>query len=171
MSILPFVCSNGAVHFADPEWFSFFCAVGLLDGIRDGRLQAVARLPYVNSVHQFLKALVVEFRCRQQVVPVLAEWLKNRDGATANRPIARNFAAYVLGMIGATEAQEDLACAAAQDRGQDVRLYAVAALGKLRARQQLPALRSLFASEVDSQVRLMIAQAVCRITGVAEFEM
>jgi hypothetical protein len=80
-------------------------------------------------------------------------------------------AAYVLGMLGAIDAQEDLARAAVDDLGQDVRLYCVTSLGKLRARQQLPVLKQLYAREADQQLRLMIAQAICRMTGVADYEM
>jgi HEAT repeat protein len=97
--------------------------------------------------------------------------LTSEDGCTDNRPIARNFAAYVLGMIGAIDAQDDLARAIQSDRGREVKLYAIAALGKLRARQQMTVLKELFFHEADPNTRLMIAQAMCRMTGVAEYEM
>jgi hypothetical protein len=167
----PLVLQGREFHFAEPAWFAFFCAAGVMDAILASKVEAVVRTPYINDVHQYLKALALERRAVNKLSPVLRRWLVSEDGCTDNRPIARNFAAYVLGMIGAVDAQDDLVRAIQSDRGRDVRLYAVAALGKLRARQQMPVLRDLFAHEADPTVRLMIAQAVCRITGVAEFEM
>ena len=171
LSAAPLSRANGEVHFSDQEWFFFCCAVGLTQAIISGDVTSVARYPYSNPVHQYLKGLALEWKLTKALVPVLRQWLTNGDGATANRPIARNFAAYVLGILGASEAQEDLARAIAIDSGKDVRLYCVTSLGKLRARQQLPVLKELYAREPDPMFRLTIAQAICRMTGVAEYEL
>ena len=83
--------------------------------------------------------------------------------------VARNFAAYVLGMLGAIEAHEDLARAIHEDAGDGVRAYAILSLGRMRARVQLPMLVELFGRASDAAERLMIAQAVSRMVGVADY--
>lgn len=167
----PLARAGHELHFADAEWFYFCCAHGLTEAIAARRVEAVARRPYINPVHQYLKGLVQERRALGRLSPVLRGWLANRDGSTANRPVARNFAAYVIGMLGDVDAQEDLARAIAEDSGRDVRLYCVTSLGKLRARQQLPVLKELYGREPNPQFRLTVAQAICRMTGVADYEM
>ena len=89
----------------------------------------------------------------------------------ANKPIVRNFAAYVLGMLGALEAQDALARACETDRGQDVALYSVTSLGKIRSRRYLDLLVDQFEKVSDSHLRLTIGQAICRIIGIAEYEL
>ncbi|WP_433936332.1 HEAT repeat domain-containing protein [Sorangium cellulosum] len=163
------VTPDGAVYFSGPEWFQLFCAVGLIDAIERGDIRAVERVPYVNEVHQLLPLLVGPRR--QRVLAVLSAWLANQDGALDGKPVVRNFAAYELGVLQAREAHEVLATAAETDRGRDVQLYCVAALGKLRSRRQLPLLVKLFFRVGDSHTRLMIAQAICRITGVVPYEL
>jgi hypothetical protein len=157
------------VSFVAEEWFYLYCAFGLLDAIAEGRLEAVSRRPYVNPVHQYLSALGrVE---RPRLVPTLIDWLCDATGATRSKPVARNFAAYVLGMIGAQEAEDVLAESAQNDRGQDVRLYCATSLGKLRSRRHLDVLIRLHGREPDASIRLMIGQAICRVCGIAEYEL
>jgi hypothetical protein len=156
------------VRFANPEWFYLFCAIGLADAVALGDLGAVERRRYVNPVHQYLQALCVGDQ-RTAVVGVLRRWLLDADGVTGRKPIARDFAAYVLGMLGATEAHEDLAHVIAHDTAEAVRMYCVASLGRMRARAQLPMLTDLFRRPNTDDMRLMIALAVSRMVGVADY--
>jgi hypothetical protein len=165
----PLVTVKQQLYFAGPEWFSYFCAAGLVDAICQGRLDAVDRRPYVNAVHQYLKVLAVKNKAA--IVNMLRCWLRNDENLTYGRPISRNFAAYVLGMLGALDAQDDLARAIGDDEGEDVQLYCITSLGKLRARRQLPVLVNLFSRTSDLRIRLMAAQAVCRMVGIARYEL
>jgi hypothetical protein len=163
---------DGIVRFAAPEWFYFFCAVGLLDAIVTGGWDAVERHPYVNNTHQYLAALVERYsEKRSRVIATLSEWLTGATSAGRGRPIVRNFAAYVLGMISAVEAEDELAQAARDDQGQDVPTYAICALAKLRSRRHLGLLVRLRGRASDERQRLLIGQAICRITGVAHYEL
>lgn len=74
-------------------------------------------------------------------------------------------------MLGSLHAQDDLARAARDDRGQDVRLYCITSLGKLRSRRHLMLLVRLYREETDPRLRLTIGQAVCRIVGIAHYEL
>jgi hypothetical protein len=173
---LPFICPRpllttaaGEVFYADGEWFSYFCAAGLAEALCEGRLEAVSTRPYLNSIHQFLSALVR--RDERPVTKTLIGWLTNEGGRTGTRPVARNFAAYVLGMINAIEAQEALAQAMHNDRGEDVATYCITSLGKLRARTYLPRLVEMFQHERDDRLRLILSQAVATMVGVARFDL
>jgi hypothetical protein len=157
------------LRFSSPEWFFYFCAIGLEAAIKRDDLGAVSRVPYVNSVHQYLAAL--GRREPTLLASRLMAWLSGSKSDTYGRPIARNFAAYVLGMIGARQAEEALIAAAEQDRGKDVRMYSITSLGKLRSRRSLDALVRLYRREQDDRVKLIIGQAVCRICGIAEYEL
>jgi len=161
--------SNDSVYFATPQWFYFFCAIGLIDAICRADMTAVALVPYVNPVHQVFSALAVTRR--ERIIEVLGMWLANRDGTTTSQPIVRNFSAYVLGMLGAIEAQDLLAEAAQYDEGSGVQLYCITSLGKLRARRHLALLAKLFFQVAEDYTRLVTAQAICRITGVARYEL
>ncbi len=161
--------SDGEVAFADAEWFSYFCAVGLADAICQGRLEAVALRPYWNPVHQYLSAYVR--RENLSITQTLIRWLTNADGSTGALPVARNFAAYVLGMIGAVEAQDVLAETMRRDIGEDVQTYCITSLGKLRARRYLPRLVGMFQKESNQIRRLLLSQAVSNIVGFARFDL
>jgi hypothetical protein len=167
----PLVREGAGVAFSHPEWLFFFSANGLVSAILQGDLEAVSRRPYVNPVHQYFKYFCGRDKAR--ITHVLRRWLVNADGATTGKPIARNFAAYVLGMIGAIEAQDDLAQAIQDDPGRDVKLYAIASIGKLRARPQLPVLVNTFNQSApnDGEIRDMAAQAVSRMIGLLNYEM
>jgi len=158
------------LYFGSMEWFYFFCAAGLLDAVTAGDVRAVERRPYINPIHQYLQALAVGQR-RTLVVPTLRRWLVNAGGVTEGKPVARNFAAYVLGMLGAVEAHEDLARVIDEDDGEGVREYCVASLGRMRARVQMPMLADLFKRTEDADLRLMIAQAISRMVGAADYPM
>jgi HEAT repeat protein len=167
----PVLRRNGASHFAAEEWFHFFCAMGLITAITNDDVEAVSTHPYVNEVHQFLAAVSARRKLRPTLSKTLRRWLLDTDGITAARPVARNFAAYVLGMIECTEAQDDLVQAMESDRGEDVRLYCITSLGKLRARRYLPELIQAFEEARDSRVRNLVAESICRMTGLANFEL
>jgi hypothetical protein len=161
---------GGDVYFADSEWFAYFCAVGLAAAITEGRLEAVATRPYPNPVHQYLSAYVQREQLKQ-VLPTLVRWLSNCDGITNGLPVARNFAAYVIGMLGNIDAQDDLAQALRNDPGEDVAIYCVTSLGKLRSRRHVPLLLRLFQQETDPRRRLLLSQAVCNTVGIAHYEL
>lgn len=165
----PFLEDRERVYFGDAEWFFFFCAVGLVDAIRRGQVESVERRPYTNPVHQLFKILAQRYR--SEIVSTLRSWLLNANDVSYGRPIARNFAAYVMGMLGAVEAQDDLARAIREDEGEDVKLYCITSLGKLRARRQLPVLVEVYNRTPDLTVRLTVAQAVCRMVGIAHYEL
>jgi hypothetical protein len=158
------------LYFGSIEWFYFFCAAGLLDALAAGDVRAVERRPYVNPIHQYLQALAVGER-RRLVVPTLRRWLLSAGGITEGKPVARNFAAYALGMLGAVEAHEDLARVIDEDDGDGIRAYCVASLGRMRARVQMPMLADLFKRTEDADLRLMIAQAISRMVGAADYPM
>lgn len=159
--------TNG-VQFSSEEWFYFFCAVGLLYALRAGDQAAVQRRRYINPVHQYLQALLVG-AARTDIVPVLRRWVLNTNGSAAGQPIARDFAAYVLGMAGAIEAHEDLAHVIVHDPDEEVRSYCIASLGRMRARVQLPLLVRLYERAQSEDMRLLIAQAISRMVGVADY--
>jgi HEAT repeat protein len=97
--------------------------------------------------------------------------LCSRKGINAVRPITRNFAAYVLGMVGADEAADDLAESLEQDEAAEVRFYCVTSLGKLRSRKHLSLLRNTYKMSRQAIEQGMIAKAICRIVGIARFEL
>jgi hypothetical protein len=155
--------------FYDRQWFSFFCAIGLFSAIAAGDTKAVELLPYANTVHQFLGALGRQQQ--EKLTPNLIRWLANTDRVTEGKPVVRNFAAYVLGMIGANEAQDALAYAARNDNGQDVALYSISSLGKLRARRHLKRLIDFFSEQSEDYLRMTASQAICRSIGIADYEL
>jgi hypothetical protein len=157
------------LFFHDQQWFSFFCAAGLSSAIMAGQMQAVELRPYMNTVHQYLSVLGRQHP--ERLAPNLMRWLANTDRVTEGKPIVRNFAAYVLGMIGASEAQDILAHAARYDRGEDVALYSICSLGRLRARHHLRRLVDFFSEQDQAHYRLMASQAICRSVGIAEYEL
>jgi hypothetical protein len=167
----PLVLKEGRLFFSHTEWFFFFCAFGLVPAIVEGKVDAVLFRPYVNPVHQYFKAL--SSIQRTEIIRTLRSWLINSGGVTSGKPIARNFAAYVLGMIGAIEAQDDLAQALQEDPGEDVKLYSITSIGKLRARRQLQVLVNVFNQSLpgEEQIRDTAAQAICRIVGFLSYEL
>jgi len=165
---LPLALVNNRVYFAHSEWFYYFCARGLVDAICADDFKAVERTPFLNPVHQYLSVLAE--RDRPRIVSVLVGWLLNDGGKTTSKPVVRNFAAYALGMLKAKEAEDALAKAMKKDRGQDVQLYCIASLAKIRSRRYLPALIDLYFNS-DSRSREMLGQAICRIVGIAEYEL
>jgi hypothetical protein len=158
---------GGAVHFADYEWFWYFAAVGLADAVRAGRTDAVARWPYLNEVHQYLAGYVRQEQI--DLLPTLRRWLRNEGGVTTGTPVVRDFAAYVLGMLGDIESQDWLAEALDRDESEDVRTYCITSLGKLRSRRYLPRLVERYNTTSDPRRRLLLAQAVSNIAGIARF--
>lgn len=167
----PLLSNATSISFSHPEWLFFFCGMGLVPAVLEENLEAVSSRPYVNAVHQYFKYFSHLEKAR--ITDVLRRWLVNADGVTYGKPIVRNFSAYVLGMIGAIEAQDDLAQAIQDDPGSDVKLYSIASIGKLRARPQLPLLVNVFNQSAPSEgeIRDMAAQAVCRMIGFLDYEM
>jgi hypothetical protein len=161
------------IYFATSDWFFFSCALGLVHAIRRNDPSPTMRLPYMNPIHQYLAALVglPYAGARREVVNVLRSWLTNRGAVTSGMPITRNFAAYVLGMLGAGEAENELADALRSDSGQDVATYCITSLGKIRSRRKLELLKRLFADVSDNDRRILIAQVVARIVGIAMYEL
>jgi hypothetical protein len=159
---------GGGLRFASQEWFFYFCAVGVVTAIVADDVHSVERRPYINEVHQYVQALAVG-DLRMALIPILRKWLRGDGRVTEGKPVARNFAAYVLGMIGATDACDDLARVLREDSGEDEQFYAVASLGLMRARVQLPVLVALFNETENERLRLMIAQAVSRMVGIADY--
>ncbi|HEY6176329.1 MAG TPA: hypothetical protein VIX73_17860 [Kofleriaceae bacterium] len=169
--LTPFVSAlpDSGVRFAHAELFYLACASGLLDAIVRGDPAAMERKEYVNQVHQYLATLIDRTADIATVTSVLCDWLARRSGSKAVRPTARNFAAYVLGMINAHGAADQLAESLVEDSGAGVRMYCITSLGKLRSRRHLPLLRSAYNDREYSQEQDMIAKAICRIIGVAGF--
>jgi hypothetical protein len=155
--------------FSSHSWFQYYCARGLIDAILGDSWSAVENVPYENGVHQYLAALAPEHT--QDLATVLVHWLNGANGKTVSRPIVRNFAAYVLGMIGAVDAQDDLARAFQDDDGEGVRQYCVTSLGKLRSRRHLALLVEHYDRGGDFGLRGLLGQAICRIVGIARFEL
>jgi len=163
--------ANRGSQFAHQEVFFLACASGLLAAVARQDTSAVEHKPYVNEVHQYLAALVARTPDRSNIVAVLRTWLSRRSGINGVRPIARNFAAYVLGMVGADEASDQLAESLVEDEVAEVRLYCVTSLGKLRARRHLALLRDTYKSSREAIEQETIAKAICRIIGIARFEL
>lgn len=171
--LAPFVTElpGSGIRFAHDELFYLACASGLLDAISRNDPTATERKQYVNQVHQYLSTLIDRTADVANVTAVLCDWLARRSGAKAVRPTARNFAAYVLGMIGAHCAADQLAESLVEDPGDGVRLYCITSLGKLRSRRHLALLRGAYHDRQYAQQQEMIARAICRIIGVARFEL
>ena len=130
-------------------------------------MEAVWKKPYQNDIHEFLKVLAIKHR--PALTKTLVAWLTREGGVTDNLPIARNFAAYVLGTIGATDAANALARTAQQDRGLDVRLYCVTSLAKLRSRRHLSTLVRLYHDPDNREIEDTVAAAICHIVGIARY--
>jgi hypothetical protein len=163
------VSPGHGIRFAHAELFYLACASGLLCAIAERDPTAMERKQYINQIHQYLATLVDRTADLQMVTNVLCDWLARRSGSNTVRPTARNFAAYVLGMIGAHGAADQLAESLVEDDGANVRLYCITSLGKLRSRRHLPLLRSAYHERKYLQEQEMIAKAICRIIGVARF--
>lgn len=160
---------NGEICFADPEWFCFFCGIGLCHAILESRVEVVCQRPYPNAVHQYVRGCAN--RLNLNLSKPLIDWLTGADGRTRALPVARNFAAYELGMLEAFDAQEALGDALEHDSGKDVGTYCITSLGKLRSRLFLPRLVQRFQMEQTSGRRLLLAQAISRIVGVAQYDL
>ena len=171
--LAPFVLETAdkEIKFAHAELFFLACASGLLDAILRQDPTPTEQKPYINPIHQYLAALVHRTSDISTVAKSLCNWLGRRSGVDAVRPTSRNFAAYVLGMIGAHDAIDQLAESFIEDSGDGVRLYCVTSLGKLRSRRHVPILRSAYKDARYLPEQMMIAKAICRITGVAHFEL
>jgi hypothetical protein len=74
-------------------------------------------------------------------------------------------------MIGDRDAVDQLAESLVEDTGVDVRKYCITSLGKLRARRHMALLRDSYKNTYDPLERDLIAKAICRIAGVAHFEL
>lgn len=157
-----------SLRFSDDEWFYAFCALGIIPQILADNLAPLERRPFINSIHQYLS--IFSLSHRGAILQRLVCWLSDRHHPASTRPIVRNFAAYVLGMLNAKEAEDALA-AALEDRGQDVATYAIAALGKIRSRRHLDLLVERYHHELDAGLRQMIGQSVCATIGIADYEL
>jgi hypothetical protein len=158
----------GEFVFSDVLWFYYFCALGVAAAIVEDRPRAVARRPYVNPVHQLLATYVQQEGL--SVAPVLMRWLDRAHPVTRTIPVARNFAAYVLGMIGASEASDALA-RGLDDPGEHVAMYCITSLGKLRSTRHLDGLVRRFKEEGNEMLRLLLSQAISNIVGEADYEL
>jgi hypothetical protein len=160
--------TDGSVYFADYDWFCYFTAVGLASAIRAGNLEAIDRRVYPNYVHQCLAGYVRREQMSNLSEP-LRQWLTDHNGVSRGRAIVRNFAAYVIGMLGLADAEDDLATTMDKDRSEEVVMYCITSLGKLRSRRHLPRLVQRFEQERGSTLKLLISQAVSNIVGVARY--
>jgi hypothetical protein len=97
----------------------------------------------------------------------LIKWLQAENG----EPIARNYAAYTLGMLGVSDAADALAKAARTDLGLDVKLYCITSLGKIRARKHRGLLVELYDEEPELRRKTTIGQALCRMVGLIDYEL
>jgi len=153
--------------FSHVEWFYFFCAVGLDYAILGNDTRMVANYPYINPIHQYLALRITGSKKHTNN---LRDWLLNKSGITKGQPIARNFAAYVLGMVHAKEAEDDLAYAALNDLGEDVKVYAVMSLGKIRSRKHMDLLVALWSSpNIQDSLKLFISQSISNIIGITNY--
>jgi hypothetical protein len=158
---------EGNVHFCGYGWFYYFAAVGLAAAIRAGQWQSVARQAYRNEIHQYLAGYVRQENIN--LVPTLRRWLTNADGALTGQSVARDFSAYVLGMLGDHDSQEDLHETLQRDNSATVKRYCLTSLGKLRSRRYLSHLVDRFHTEADNRHRLLISQVICNIVGIRHF--
>jgi hypothetical protein len=163
--------SDKGAQFVHIELFYLACASGLIDAILRRDPAAMERKPYVNQVHQYLATLIRRRPDAATIAGILRDWLRCRSGPDVVRPVARNFAAYVLGMIGDRSAADQLAESLVEDTGEGVRRYCITSLAKLRARRHMGLLRDTYKNTYDPQERELIAKAICRIAGVAHFEL
>lgn len=155
---------GGEVAFAGADAFFLLCAWGLVDAILADRRSAVSKCAYINPIHQRLRVLGAQQR--DALGAALRRWLSD-----PHEPVVRNFAAYVLGMLEVREAEDDLARALQHDKDVDVKRYAITSLGKLRSRRYLGVLVKFFHETLHADLRQVAGQAICRICGVAEFQM
>ena len=161
--------NDDTIGFSNGDWFCFFCAYGLVEAIAANRLDAVTQQAYVNPVHQYLSALGA--RRKPQIVPSLLAWLTNAHGDTEQRPVARNFAAFVLGMLDAREAQAELEQAVRSDPDPAVRYYAIHSLIKLRSRKSLPLFTQLFKNEPTGPIRDLVAVGACHVLRLCDVQL
>ncbi|HYH69376.1 MAG TPA: HEAT repeat domain-containing protein [Urbifossiella sp.] len=159
---------GGSVCVADTEWFWYFVSLGLAHAIQAGNWHAAAGRPYCNDVHQYLAGWNATGRF--VLVPNLQHWLAGRTPAgELVQPVARNFAAYELGMLGDYESQPLLYEAFCNDPSDDVRTYCLTSLGKLRARRYLSQLVEAQGLATDPGRKLLISQVICTMVGAAPF--
>ncbi len=154
------------VTLTDELWFFFFCACGLLEAILANHTAAVANRAYVNPVHQFLSELG-----KARKVPLerqLRNWLTGADATARQRPVIRDFAAFVLGMLQARDAADDLAKAAQNDPADAVRYYSIISLLRMRCRKHLPTLLAIYET-APSELQRMIAAGICHMIGLCPF--
>ncbi len=162
---------SGPVRFADAQWFYYFAAHGLLMAIRDGVTAVMGRRPYINPIHRNLAALhlTAPDETRTAMAKNLTNWLNGVPELLKDRPVIRNFAAYVLGMLDIKESIPDLAEAAKHDTGRHVRLYACMSLGRMEATEHADLLVECWQQTQDPSERLAIGQALCRMLGIAKY--
>lgn len=159
--------SDDKYLFSHEEWFYYFCSVGLKNAILNNEIDKVAINPYLNPIHQYLS---LQIKGSKQHIKTLINWLTNKNNITTGQPVVRNFAAYVLGMINAKEAEDDLAEAAQNDQGEDVRVYSIMSLGRLRSRKHLDLLLSLWSDPILSEeLKLFISQSITNIIGITNY--
>jgi hypothetical protein len=168
-SPLPLTKADRQLFFSADVWYHFFCAYGLFHAILEDRVKAVDRIPYANRIHQLLLGIIhlQEANVSDRICENLVKWLKAKNG----KPIARNYAAYSLGMFGFLDASDHLADAAINDTGRDVKLYCITSLGKLRARRHKRLLIDFYNNEPQENMRVTIGQALCRLTGLIDYEL
>jgi len=157
---------NGGYFFSHPEWFCCYCAIGLRDAILNNNISAVSSFEYINPIHQYLGVLIKKEKQNiQKYEDTLIGWLTT----DSQEPIARNFAAFVLGMVESRKAEDYLAEAAKGDRGQNVGIYSIMSLGKLRSRRFLDLIVEQALNEIDLNKKLYMGQCICNIIGIAEY--
>lgn len=121
---------------------------------------------FINPIHQYLASIVCDSKRADRydvIVENLKRWLDPRSGCYAT---ARDFAAFVLGMIRAENARFEL-LRAVSDRSElpAVRQYSAMSLGMIRQRDTLQPLIELHDTEPDPTFQYILAHAVLVLAG------
>lgn len=165
----PVTSSDGkSFGFSHPEWYYYFCAAGLYNAILIDNVRAVDKIPYIHNIHQYLGYLIQKHN-DENIVKSLERWLIGND-TTKLKPVARNFAAYVLGMIDSKESKRILAYAVQEDDDETVRFYGSLSLAKLKSRKNLNLLIDNYERAASPHSRIALAQAVCNLLGLTDYQ-
>ena len=151
-------------------WFFYFAALGLKNEILKDNFSCCESKPFINPIHQILSALSKESgTINKHIENILIDWLSNKNNKTVGRPIVRNFAAYQLGMLKSHRAENYLAEAIKHDKGDDVKIYSILAIGKLRSRKFLPLLIEEWTTEQDKRIKLYLSKSISNIIGITKY--
>lgn len=121
---------------------------------------------FYNPIHQQLSRMIRDTQDldrRARIVARLIDWLRPQS---KRAPTARNFAAFVLGMLRDRSAEEPLLKAVENDREEPaVRYYAAVALGTLRRNTSIKRLGLAAAKTTSHELRMAISYSILHISG------